>query len=681
MLIGGSLGPISGQQENRISGLAMVKEKSIILRWVPASLPVWQTGIKYGYVIKKYTIARDGVFIENGLNKGELLTKVPIKPATSEFFDSLATVDRRAAIVQDVVYGDDKSPITDENDFNSFMKGYEEKDARQGFALFICDLSADIAKAAGLQFIDNYIKDGERYVYSISPANMPDGLSVDPAVVVADAGVITALPPVADIRAIFLNESVKFRWRVTPYKGIYSAYIIEKSSDGKTFLPVSDLPVVNFTEDENPEFFSCSDSLENGIQTWYRIRGISPFAEKGPPSDVISGKGIPEFSAYASVDTAIVSGNSQVTIKWRVSENSASTVKGINILRSGRADGPYEKLNSRPLTPKSQTFTDKNPAPSNYYKVVLVGEGDRISYSFPYFAQIEDNDPPLPPEFLSGNVDSSGKVTLIWKENKEPDLFGYKVFRANSRGEEFIALEQGITDETIFYDSINLNTLARKICYQVTAIDKNYNSSDYSAAIELSRPDTIPPSPALITRIDFSVGRAIIRMEGSPANDIAEYTLQRLTEDDTASVTLKIWNANLPVVFEDASPKTGTGQLYTVVTKDLAGNSSQNSRRAFIPAVSSKKIPLTGEQSKDGRTISLTWSLPDGFLPKKTVIYRSMNSEPVSIYATLNNSDKYFTDKEAGISTTYNYRVIVYDKSNNVLSSDQLRFSPGNKRK
>lgn len=678
LMFAASVNPALCQQENSISGLAMVKEKSIVLRWVPASVPVWQTGVKYGYVVKKHIISRDGAFLEEGLNKSEILTNVPVKPRSIEHFDSLATVDKRAAIVQEAVY-ETENPVVPATDFKTFMKDYEDKETRLGFALFMCDLSADIAKAAGLQFTDNDIRDGERYVYSIAPANIPDGLTIEPAIIIADAGILTPLPPVIDIRAIFLDKSVKFRWQVTQYKGIYSAYVIEKSIDGKKFSPVSDLPVVNFTEDDNPEYFSCADSLVNGISTYYRIRGISPFGETGPPSDIISGKGIPEFSAYCSIDTAIITSENLVTIRWRVSADPASPVKGINILRSANANGPFEKINTKPVQPRALDFTDRTPAQTNYYKVVLTGEGERISSSFPYFVQMEDNDPPLPPEFVSGTVDSSGKVTLLWKENKEPDLLGYKLFRANSRDGEFVALEQGIISRNICYDSINLNTLARKICYQVIAIDRNYNSSDYSEILELTRPDTIPPSPALITRIDVSEGKAIIRFEGSPANDIAEYSLLRQSENDTASMILKVWKTGLPLMYEDASAGSKSVLLYTLKTRDIAGNGSENSRRVFIPASSSNRIILKAEQLKDGSTISLSWILPDDFIPTKTIIYRGLDSQPISIFKTLSGAETSFTDTEYMISASCTYRLIAYDKNNDVLSSDQVRLFPGEK--
>jgi hypothetical protein len=652
----------------------MVKQNSIILRWVPASPAVFQTGIKYGYVIKKYTISKDGVFIEEGLNKGELLTKVPVRPEANVHFDSLALTDRRASIVQEAVYGSD-NPLAPMADFKAFMKDYEDKEMRLGLALFMCDLSADIAKAAGLQFTDNDIRKGERYVYSISPANTPDGLTIEPAIIIADAGIQTILPSISDVKAIFLDRSVNFRWQVTLYKGIFSAYVIEKSLDGKSFQPVSDLPVVNFTEDENPDFFSCSDSLDNGTVTYYRIRGISPFGETGPPSEVISGKAIPEFSVYCSIDTAIVTNEGQVTIKWRVSNNKASSLKGINIFRSPNANGPYERINGKLLQSSSLVFTDRKPDPNNYYKIELIGDGDRTSSSFPYFVQTEDNDPPLPPEFLSGTVDSSGKVTLLLKENKEADLLGYKIFRANSRMDEFIALEQGIINSIVCHDSIKLNTLAQKICYQAIAVDKNYNSSDYSAVLELARPDTIPPSPALITRIDVSGGKARISLERSPASDIAEYLLVRSSENDTIHENLNIWKMELSGVYEDISPRQGRFLLYTLISVDKAGNRSENSRKVFIPASSSDRIILKAEQSKDGGTISLSWVLPDGFIPAKTIIYRGTDKEPVSIYETIMKPETFFIDKAAGISKSFNYRIITYDKDNVALSSDQLRLS------
>lgn len=667
----------NGQNAEKISCLSFVKDNSIILRWVPESVPVWQAGNKYGYIVKRYTIARNGLFIPDGLNNGELLTNQPIMPFSNDSFDSLAVIDPHASIVQEGIYGNGFINGNVSSDFIDFHKTYQESEMRFGFALFMCDMSAAIAKAAGLMFNDDNITKGERYAYNISLANIPDGMQVDPGVVVADAGNLTILPTVSEVSTVFLDKAVRFRWPVTFHKGIFTAYVLEKSRDGRSYLPVSDLPLVNFSEAENQDYFFYTDSLErNDQQVWYRIKGLSPFGEVGPPSEIIKGKGRPDFSAYASIDSAIVFQNRTITINWRLSESISMPVKSIDILRSEAPDGPFEQINKKPLNAKTRTFIDAHPLRTNYYQVKLTGGEDLISYSFPYFVQTEDNDPPLPPQNLSGKVDSSGVVTIIWEKNKEPDLLGYKIFRANSSKEELVPLSKGIIIDNMCYDSINLNTLTSKICYQVVALDKNYNSSNYSAVLELTRPDTIAPSPAIIKMLTAENDKVIIRMEESPSRDVDHYDIiMQLVNDTTVHKVTTFKEKFIEVWLEDL-PLVGGEYSYSLITYDKSGNRSRNSRIVFIESIQKDKLTLEAIQSLDGKKITLKWELPTGFIPERTIIYRSMNDEVLRIYDTLFVNAQYYDDLKIEFNTEYNYRLSVSDRNGEQISSQQIKFIP-----
>lgn len=669
--------PLSAQSENRISCVAFVKDDSIMIRWVPASLPVWQSGIEHGYIIKKYTISRAGEFITDGLSNGKLVTPSPVRHTSSEKFDLLASSDSRASVVQEAIFGSDFLQPSD--NFTAFRKSYEELEVRLGFALFMCDMSHVIANAAGLYYCDKEIIKGERYVYSISLANTPDGIQVEPAVIVVDADELTSLPPVTDIQAIFLDRTVKFRWPVTFFKGVYSAYVIEKSIDGKEFSPVTELPLVNISDQENPDHFIFTDSLDNNNQqVFYRVKGISPFGLSGPFSKILSGKGVPEFSSYASIDTAIVIENSRIMLKWRLSESENSLVSGISILRSDSYNGDYEPVNRKPLNPRIRTFTDDKPSQSNYYQIMLSGKDDLKSYSFPYFVQTEDNEPPVTPQDLSGNVDSAGVVSIIWKSNSEPDLLGYKVFRANSPEDEFIPLDREISNKNFCLDSINLNTLSREICYQVVAIDRNYNNSDYSTILVLTRPDTIPPSPAVISRIDYSNGKMIYSMEESPSSDVASYEMHMQNERDSIDVLVSTWK-KLPEKAENEISATGILE-YRLVTIDNKENRSEYRRKVYAHGFGTETIVLTADQSADGSIIILNWNVPADFIPLKTVIYRGEGDNPGGIYATIVNRSDSFEDENIEINTSYNYRIVLFNESE-AISSGNLLFSPKSKKK
>jgi len=672
------LGSSMAQSDNKLSCLALVKKDSVVLRWVPASLPVWQIGNKYGYVIKRYKIAKGGVFIPDGLSKGEVLNQTPVKPISNEDFDKLALSEPRSSVVQEAIYGTEFQPITAGNNFSGFMKAYTDLEVRFGFALFMCDLSPVVARAAGLQFTDKHVLLDERYAYSISLANVPDGMQVDPEIIVLDAGLITKLPTVTDVQAMFLDKAVKLQWPIMLHKGTFTAYILEKSTDGIKFSPVSDLPLVNLTEDESPDYFVYTDSLAaNYEQIWYRVKGISPFGEESPASEVVKGKGAPEFTAYAVIDTSEVIDNKKIVVHWRVSESKSSPITGITILRSGKSDGAYETLTPKQLSPNLRTFTDTHPGVSNYYKVELRGNDNLTSRSFPYLVQTEDNNPPSPPQMLTGKVDSSGIVTIAWKSNTESDLLGYKVFRANSRDEEFIALDRNISSQNICLDTINLNTLTHKICYQVIAIDKRYNNSGYSSILELTRPDTIAPAPAIITRIDVIKGKVIIQMEGSPSSDVDFYELNRIAENDTVQKKIATWKGKLPDTFENVPDRNGVNYNYKIETIDFTGNSSEFNRNIYVPGLSHKSIILKAEQDKNGKSILLSWNLPQGFKPAKIIIYRSKDKEPISVYKTIEGADQKFLDSDIEMNSAYNYRIKVFaENSNEIVNSAQIVFTP-----
>ncbi|MDR1153841.1 MAG: hypothetical protein LBL04_03950 [Bacteroidales bacterium] len=200
--------------QHRIECLARVKGDSIVLRWVPASIPAWQTGNKYGYVIHRYTIARNGEMFPDGLTNGELLTPHPIQPAPESVFESLSAGIPEAGIVQEAIYGKDFRMPDPENGFIPFLKSYRELEARFGFSLFVCDISPKIAEAAGLYYADANVRTGERYAYRIAPAQQPQGLEIRPAVKVVDAGQPDVIPVPDELLALPGDQAITLRWPV-----------------------------------------------------------------------------------------------------------------------------------------------------------------------------------------------------------------------------------------------------------------------------------------------------------------------------------------------------------------------------------------------------------------------------------------------------------------------------------
>ena len=113
----------------------------------------------------------------------------------------------------------------------------------------------------------------------------------------------------------------------------------------------------------------------------------------------------------------------------------------------------------------------------------------------PRMVQMVDSIPPAPPVGLSAKADTSGMVLLTWLPNDELDLFGYRVFRANSLHEEFSQITAESVYANCFTDTISLKTLTKKVYYKILAVDQRQNWSAFSEVLEVGRPDVVPPAP------------------------------------------------------------------------------------------------------------------------------------------------------------------------------------------
>jgi len=270
-------------QDNGIQVIARSKKNAVWLRWAPTSPYVWELGNKYGYVVERFTMNMQGKFDKDFAQKPRLLATQPVKPYSREEFEKLAQTDDKAGAVAEMIYSEQfrgsypASPA-------GVLKRTREQENRFGMALFVCDLSQPVAIAAGLMWFDKTAIPGTRYAYRIRLAQKPTGIAVEDGVVVIEVTDEHPLKAPTNLEARFGDQSVTLKWPVLLHKGVYSAYYVEKSTDGKNFKSISDLPYTNLSQQKNPEYTFMLDSLPNNDQTFhYRIKGITPFGEVGPP--------------------------------------------------------------------------------------------------------------------------------------------------------------------------------------------------------------------------------------------------------------------------------------------------------------------------------------------------------------------------------------------------------------
>jgi hypothetical protein len=284
---------------------------------------------------------------------------------------------------------------------------------------------------------------------------------------------------------------------------------------------------------------------------------------------------------------------------------------------------------------------------------------------------LEDNDPPLPPVNLTGRVDSSGIATIAWQANTESDIAGYRVFRANALRDEFVEVTRQPVVEAVYRDTISLNTLTHGIFYKLTAVDRRYNNSGYSDPVRLTRPDTIAPAPAIFTDIAEKDGEVKMTWEESPSDDVAAVTLYRTAEYDSIKMKVQEWTPKtLPAQYTDRLT-VGGHYIYTLETRDEAGNISKNSRKCYSDVATALQVQLNAR--REGKGVALTWQLPKEPKVKMVTIYRAAEGEPLTtLTSTAGGNSTMDIDAEAG--TSYQYKIKVAFVNGQIAFSETIKI-------
>jgi fibronectin type 3 domain-containing protein len=457
------------------------------------------------------------------------------------------------------------------------------------------------------------------------------------------------------------------------------SYKIERSDDeGKTFKPANDQIFVNTRNDENiPERTFYVDSLPQNYKVYfYRVRGMTPFGEIGPPSEAVKGVGLGSSKgAIAVIELAHeYSDGSGAYIQWRFPKDMRSTLSGFYVAKAKSAKGPFINITENMLAATADIYIDKKPDPVNYYVVKAVSKDGSMTTSFPSLLQLDDSTPPAVPAGLAGVISPNGLVTLNWTANSEPDLTGYKVFKANSLNEEFVQVTKEIIRSNQFTDSINLNTLTKNVFFKVIALDNRFNASEYSTALELQRPDIVAPASTQFSRVEPNNGSIYLEWLQGVDDDIQSYQLFRTQGQDTTFTlvaTIEATDSNLS--YSDKAITPGTTYRYKLVVNDQAGLQSTSTfvnvtaiDYGIRPAITDIRTTV----NRESREIRLQWTYKgtgiSGFR-----IFKAVKGSPLRLYKFVPTNQ--FIDKSLIINNKYIYSIIaVFENGAESEMSDEV---------
>jgi hypothetical protein len=147
--------------------------------------------------------------------------------------------------------------------------------------------------------------------------------------------------------------------------------------------------------------------------------------------------------------------------------------------------GPDDKSPVAIATGEGTEYSDTTAQFGTRYEYLVQAIRGRAESEISAAAAVTPQDifPPATPAGLSA-VSGLNSVELVWERNTEPDLRGYRVYRA-ADGEELQLLADGV--DAPAYSDRQVES-GRKYRYAIRAIDQDGNESTMTATVEITAP-------------------------------------------------------------------------------------------------------------------------------------------------------------------------------------------------
>ena len=679
----------------RIVLLARNYGDSVVLRWTPNQAAYWLNGLRRGYMVQRIEVTK-----QNPRGIITNLTPTGIKPLPlDEMKRRYRPNDQFVAIAAQIMYGKTKNEKPFSGEMGDMLARSDEQNQKFMAGVMAADYAINAATAQGLRVVDKSPKNPDAlYVYRVwmnNPKPLPTNALTDTATV--------AVFPNQKNRpyAPFIDGTVSgdgaiiLRWLKLSENGQFSGFYIERSEDGVNFRRLNDVPYVHTPPPEEAakkdtiryrnlkdlqRLALYTDSVKvNYKKFYYRIVGIDVFSDLSPASDVVvaSAQDLTPPSIPKNVKVQ-VNNNRTATLTWQRYKTEPD-LKGYIIGRGGNISGPFKPIFKELLPPSVSIYTDPNPQPyiGHYYVVGAVDTSGNVSYAPSVVANIEDRTPPKPPIQLIAKADTTGKITLRWQRNTEPDAVAYKVYRSYSRANRaYNQLTPSSHFDTTFVDSLPVKKmLNREVYYKVVAIDLSNNHSAFSTELMVKLPDKIPPVSPVAKEVIVNEKGVQIEFIPSSSADVAEHLIYRKEEKTDWKIVRRVaGQLTNNYLFKD-SLLTDQGRYeYAMAAVDEAGLVSPKSFGVpvqYVPPKSKKtveKVSITYDRERKGVIIHWDFAQPGNY---HFVLYRSVNGEGLVQFHAIDSQLRQYLDRDVSAGNTYEYALKVFTPNGSSSSMSQ----------
>jgi uncharacterized protein len=644
--------------------IARYKDGKAELRWYPLTAMYWRTGNRNGYNLERMELSEAGE--QTGFK-----TIAKIRPYTADEWKSKTNGNDKLTTSLARVLNTPNAPAKAGMSFEEKAQFTNDENATFSTFLLATDLSAEGALGAGLRYTDITAEPSTKYIYRLTVNGLKKPTKQDATVAVLHTDGTYQPPKVTGMYLEQKEKAVTIHWDIEN-DAWFSAYNIERSSNnGTTFERINRLPFRMMTADAPDNVYT--DSVKNYVSYQYRVVGITPFADPGTPSDILTGMGVDRTPPSTAMNVKAKGNHLQVNVSWQLPEKS-SDAAGLYVGRSSDVAGPFKYLNAIPLSLSTTSFVDGKPAASEpFYAVVVVDKAGNASPSLTTLADVEDKVAPAQPKGLNGKIDSTGVLTLTWEANKEEDFNGYQVYVADRQTDAFFPVSGPPFRQNLYRDTLNLNTLNKSIYLKIKALDYYNNASLFSEIIQIEIPDKVPPIAPVLTMIQADDDANVqLAWEISPSTDVKTHQLYRSSETGNAQL-IAVFEPSKPVkTYIDKGVNKNQTHTYSLVAIDKANLQSVSNSLSISPYDSGKRPPvdnLETQYDSEKKKVFLAWrySKPaDGAY--KFMLYRASQTQDFEPYKVIQPTTLSFTDDSIS-KDTYRYaiKVIYKDGGESIL--------------
>jgi fibronectin type 3 domain-containing protein len=653
---------VAGQDTMKVALRVNVKPDRIQLRWAAGSSATWRYANQNGFTVVRHTIVRDSIPLD--IPEKTILTLSPLKPRPLDDWQHIAQADGYAAIIAQALYGSDFEVEGGQAGISQIIALSQEQEQRYAMSLVAADLSFPAAVFAGWGMEDTTVRKGEKYLYQVFPANA-QGLHVENGSAYSGPDDATELPRPLGFTALWGNGSVLLTWDYKLLLPWYNSYHVERSYDGVRFSRLSKTPLINIMG--NDRMFH-TDSIVNGITCYYRLLGVTPFGDESAPSDTLYGTASGKLVHVPFIRQVLPDGAGGVDVMWEFDEQGEDEITGFELRRSTAPDGAYVTAVAD-IPSDARNVNYPSPLPESYLTLAAIPREGAPTVSLPRLLQMEDTIPPAIPRGLTGYVDTLGVAHLSWESNAEPDVYGYRIYRAQTQGEELIPLNDDAHRATGYTDTVDIRNLNARVYYAVASLDMRYNQSALSETLELEKPDVIKPSPPFITRYESDGQGVFLQWTAGREETVRSFRIYRREKDSDEPLSIAETGDATVFSYLDTTAIAETDYLYTVTAATRNGTESDGSPEIEIRAKGKETdegiSQFTAQRTEQG--IVLAWRHTVRYI-RSIAVYRREGEKTLSLWREPEAFSREITDTAAQRDKVYEYMLVIKNRQGKVFS-------------